>query len=343
MRHIIIFLTCLIAGCHNLFSQDINYSVEKIWDNGKHCAFTSLIKYKGNYYCSFREGESHIFDSKGEANGKVRILQSPDGNRWKSVALIGKQGFDLRDPKLSITPDGRLMVIIGGSIYRNKALKAQRPQVLFSSDGKNFSEPQDVELEEPSPNNKDWIWRVTWHNGTGYSIVYSMGGSNEATVRLAATTDGIHFKYITSPFEITGFPNEATVRFLGDTMYGIVRREKDGAQAYWGRSEPPYTKWEWQKMDIQVGGPDFIAIEPDFFILGTRSYYIPRRNKTILLTGNEKGIFEERIVLPSGADCSYPGLLIEGDELWVSYYSGHGSKNCSIYFAKIPLKLLKSY
>ena len=122
MKHIIIFLTCLIAGCHNLFSQDINYSVEKIWDNGKHCAFTSLIKYKGNYYCSFREGESHIFDSKGEANGKVRILQSPDGNRWESVALIGKQGFDLRDPKLSITPDGRLMVIIGGSIYRNKAL-----------------------------------------------------------------------------------------------------------------------------------------------------------------------------------------------------------------------------
>ena len=45
MRHIIIFLTCLIAGCHNLFSQDINYSVEKIWDNGKHlCRADSAIQ-----------------------------------------------------------------------------------------------------------------------------------------------------------------------------------------------------------------------------------------------------------------------------------------------------------
>lgn len=40
--------------------------------------------------------------------------------------------------------------------------------------------------------------------------------------------------------------------------------------------------------------------------------------------------------LPSGGDCSYPGIIREGDHLLVSYYSSHeGSTN--IYLAKVPL------
>jgi len=93
-----------------LFSQNNCVQVKKIWDNGKHNAFTSLIKFKDAYYCSFREGDSHIFDSSGKAEGKVRILKSTDGENWKSVALFGKDNYDLRDPKLSVTPDNRLMV-----------------------------------------------------------------------------------------------------------------------------------------------------------------------------------------------------------------------------------------
>lgn len=51
--------------------NDLKYSVKKIWDNDSHTAFTSIIKYKGKYYCSFREGASHIFDKNGNAEGKV--------------------------------------------------------------------------------------------------------------------------------------------------------------------------------------------------------------------------------------------------------------------------------
>jgi hypothetical protein len=45
------------------------------------------------------------------------------------------------------------------------------------------------------------------------------------------------------------------------------------------------------------------------------------------------------VVLPSGGDTSYPGFVVVGDELWVSYYSMHNSKNASIHLAKIPLKV----
>ena len=68
----------------NLMAQTNCVTVKKIWDNGKHNAFTSLIKFKDAYYCSFREGETHIFDSSGKAEGKVRILKSIDGKNWKS-------------------------------------------------------------------------------------------------------------------------------------------------------------------------------------------------------------------------------------------------------------------
>ena len=82
--------------------------VERIWDRG-YSAFPSIVRYKGAMYVSFREGVSHIFDENGIAAGRTRILRSRNGRRWKSVALLSKEGYDLRDPKLSVTPDGNYL------------------------------------------------------------------------------------------------------------------------------------------------------------------------------------------------------------------------------------------
>ena len=40
------------------------------------------------------------------------------------------------------------------------------------------------------------------------------------------------------------------------------------------------------------------------------------------------------LVLPSGGDCSYPGIVWHDGLLWLSYYSSHEGKT-SIYLAKI--------
>ena len=43
------------------------------------------------------------------------------------------------------------------------------------------------------------------------------------------------------------------------------------------------------------------------------------------------------VVLPSGGDCSYPGLAVGPDgQLFVSYYSSHVGKT-SIYFARLKM------
>ena len=118
-----------------------------IWSND-YSAFPSIVKFQGKYYVSFREAKSHIFDENGKAEGKARILVSRDGKKWKSMALLAKEGYDLRDPKLSVTPDGRLMVTMGGSIYIDRELKGFIPQVSFSSDGRTFSAAEPVVFDE---------------------------------------------------------------------------------------------------------------------------------------------------------------------------------------------------
>src|SRR6185295_2501730 len=79
--------------------------VKKIWDQAPHNAFTDLAYWKGHFVCAFREGRAHV-----AADGKIRVLLSPDGENWSPAASIGLDGFDLRDASLSVMPDNRLML-----------------------------------------------------------------------------------------------------------------------------------------------------------------------------------------------------------------------------------------
>ena len=343
MKKMRIIMSCIVAllATISASAQQISYSVSKIWGDGvKHCAFSSLVHFKGRYYCSFREGASHIFDKDGKAEGKVRIISSEDGEKWESVAYVGKEGVDLRDPKLSVTPDGKILVTIGGSIYRNRNLEACEPHYMLSEDGKTFTAPEPAEVDPKMTTKRDWIWRVTWHNGVGYAVSYNKapeGDNNGNELWLLKTTNGKKFEVITK-LQIDGYPNESTVRFLPDGRMAImVRREAGDTRGWWGISEAPFTNWEWKKMGLRLGGQDFLVLDDNRIVMCTRNYAVPGAAKTCVYMGNNSGFFEEVICLPSGGDNSYPGIISVGDELWISYYSGHEGSNPSIYLAKIPM------
>ena len=40
-------------------------SVSKIWDQGNHNAFTDIIRFQDKWFCSFREGEGHVYGKDG--------------------------------------------------------------------------------------------------------------------------------------------------------------------------------------------------------------------------------------------------------------------------------------
>ena len=48
----------------------------------------------------------------------------------------------------------------------------------------------------------------------------------------------------------------------------------------------------------------------------------------------EKSVFEECLVLPSGGDTSYAGMVLHNGILNLSYYSSHEGKT-AIYFAQV--------
>ncbi|WP_281715535.1 hypothetical protein [Alteromonas sp. CyTr2] len=55
----------------------------------------------------------------------------------------------------------------------------------------------------------------------------------------------------------------------------------------------------------------------------------------VWLSDSVTKMFTELKTLPSGGDTSYPGLVIEGDNLYVSYYSSHIDNEARVYMGHL--------
>ncbi len=299
-------------------------SVERVWDRGDHNAFTDLIRFDNRWFVTFREADGHV-----RGDGKIRVLTSEDGERWASAALIAEDGVDLRDPKLSVTPENRLMLLIGGSLYRDGAYRGRQPRVAFSHEGRDWTAPQRI------LNKGDWLWRLSWRDRTGYGVSYHGGGgpAGERGCTLYQTRDGLHYREIVD-FEIDGC-SETTLRFTIDgSMIAMVRGEGDPKTGWIGRSRPPYTEWKWSDAGQRFGGPDFIVLPNGQMWAGSRRY---GDGSTTVLARMATSSYAPVLTLPSGGDTSYPGFVYHDDLLWMSYYSSHEGKT-SVYLAKIRLR-----
>jgi hypothetical protein len=299
-------------------------SVKKIWDRGAHNAFTDLIRFQEKWYCTFREAEGHV---KGD--GRLRVIASLDGETWESAALLSEEGIDLRDPKLSIAPDGRLMIVAGGSVYRGGKLLGRQPRVAFSTDGRNWSPMQRVLSEG------EWLWRVTWYQGRAYGVSYNAPADKEKarawSLRLVVSRDGVNYEEITK-LDVPDRPNETTLRFLDNgEMIALVRREGGNTRGWIGAGQPPYKSWTWHETEYRLGGPNFIVLPDGSLWAASRSH--TDGAKTVLAKFGPK-TYEPVLTLPSGGDCSYPGMVWHKGLLWMSYYSSHEGKT-SIYLARI--------
>lgn len=295
-------------------------SVKRIWDIGAHNAFTDLIRFEDQWWCTFREGVGHA-----SGNGKVRMIFSDDGDDWRSAALVEEEGVDLRDPKLSVTPDGRLMLVMGGSLYDGDAYQTRAPRISFSEDGFQWIEPRKVLAED------HWLWRVTWHNGWAWSVSKMGSGNDPRRGMLYRSSDGLEWEWITE-FRL---PNnkwnasETTLRFMPDEELIALTRP------HWiGTSKPPYKQWNWEKMEMDIGGPNLIRLPDGSLWAAGRRY---GEGQTTVLARMTRDSYEPVLILPSGGDCSYPGLVWYDDLLWISYYSSHEGKT-SIYLAKVKFQ-----
>ncbi|MFT5155403.1 MAG: hypothetical protein ACI841_005416, partial [Planctomycetota bacterium] len=245
-----------------------------------------------------------------------------------------QDGTDLRDANLSITPDGRLM-LVGGAAHRSEDDARAKVGTIasFSNDGIEWTDP--VWLIEPGR----WMWRVRWHSGRAYGVSYS-AGDKRRFLELHHSSDGVDFDILKTPLFAEGVPSEASLELdENGRMLCVLRRDKEDNSAFFGVASSPYTDWQFRDLGIHIGGPCLRRL-PDgrLLVAGRRRGEELAEHRTVLWELDEaKALLTELLVLPSGDDTSYPGMVWHQDRLWMSYYSTHEDEQSRIYFASISL------
>jgi len=298
-------------------ARSIGQDSEKIWDGAPHSAFTDLIEWDGKLYCAFRIGNDHVPRQAGD-EGRIQLIVSSDrGKTWTDRVTLAEPEIDLRDPKLSVTPDGRLMILFAGSNYDGSTLKGRDCRVVFGKPDGTFSKQQVIEFDSELADRFDWLWRVSWAgDGTGYGVIYQPE-KEKWGLHLVKTRDGVHYDLVKS-LDLPGKPNESTIRFDGKRMWIVVRNE--ARNGHLGQSLPPYTDWQWVDVDRRLGGPNMQRLPDGRWLMSTREYGDVTRTVYGILPAS--GQFQKLGTLPSAHDTSYPGIVVMEDEVLISYYSG---------------------
>jgi hypothetical protein len=296
----------------------------RIWDRAPHNAFTDLIRFHDRWYCVFREGQKHV-----SSDGALRVITSADGKNWESSALITSADSDLRDAKITETPDGRLM--LGGAEAMNQPVTHKHQSLVwFSDDGRKWTKQHEVGDRD------NWLWRVTWHKDKCYGWGYGCGSSDRG-IRLFASSDGKTFNRLIEKADVEGtYPNETSMVFLpDDTCYCLLRQDGKPNAGYIGKSKPPYTQWDWKSLGVRIGGPHMLRLPDGRFLAVVRLYDPPVRSSVCWLDP-ENGTLTEALKLPSGGDTSYAGMVWHDSRVWISYYSSHEGKT-AIYLAQVKV------
>lgn len=299
-------------------------SVQRIWNAAPHNAFTDLTRFRGRWFCVFREGSGHV-----SPDGAVRVLTSRDGGTWESAARLTSTRGDLRDPKVVPAPGGRLMLTAAVAFPMPSAVTHQT-LAWFSRNGRDWGDPAPV--GEPNL----WLWRVTWDRGLAYGIGYDT--TAERFVRLYKSANGIDFETLVPRLFDEGYPNETSLLFPRNrdgAAVCLLRRDGDPGTGKVGIARAPYTDWEWKDLGVKIGGPHLLRLADDRIVAAVRLYDGGARTALAWLHP-ERGTLQEFLRLPSGGDTSYPGLAWHRGRLWVSYYSSHEGQS-AIYLARVQL------
>jgi len=310
-------------------------TVERIWDRAAHSAFTDMIRYRGDLYCTFREGSGHI----PGRNGLIRVIRSRDGMNWTSISLLEERHVDLRDPKLSITSDGRLMVNSGASYYHDQKRVGIESRVAFyNSENQSFDKPQKVIFPKEASSGFDWLWRVTWHKDWAWGCVQQVPNKGKRALHLVRSRDGVRYEHV-KELNVPS-PTETTLRFLDDdTMIAMIRRTGSEPTGWIGRAAFPYTDWKYRASNKRFGGPNFMQLPSGEWLAGSRDYGGEAAKTALWKFDPDAGEFDDLLQLPSGGDTSYPGFSIDAANqcVWISYYSSHEGKS-AIYLATLRLE-----
>jgi hypothetical protein len=264
--------------------------------------------------------------------------------QWTSAALFDSPEAalpDLRDPKIGVTPDKRLMVMGAATSRQENAGRGN--YVWFSGDGRAWSTPKAM------GGSGDWIWSSTWSEKIFYGASY--GNQNGiGVIKLYRGADALHLQEPIILHRDALYPNETALLMEGENGLAIIRREfasgqtkpqmkppSDHGTALLANSRAPFEQWTTRDSGVYVGGPALLRLPGGKVVVAGRKIVSGQHTTTLWELDEANARLQERSTLPSGGDCSYPGLFWHEEKLWVSYYSSHEEKT-SIYLAEVEVR-----
>ncbi|WP_340680531.1 hypothetical protein [Paraglaciecola sp.] len=308
-------------------------SLKKLSTNAKHNAFTDLCVFKTSLYCCFRQASNHV-----SSDGLIRINILNVAGENSSNSFIKMANTDLRDPKLTVSPDGKLILLAYARYFADNGQRLITQNLCWvSQDGLSWSAPRVV-----GPNYW-WLWRIRWRAYTAYGFAYNRQAN--AIDFYQGDPRRTFNKIVTGALSLQkhqlGYPNESDLVFIDKHCYALVRRDADTYTAQLGRSCYPFKRWVWQDLDFYLGGPVMQLLDKQSALVAGRIIHQQQLKTAIFKLNLVTGVASEKLLLPSGGDNSYPGMIIIGRQVYLSYYSSHQApqQDCksAVYLAQISL------
>ena len=327
-------------------SQDVRItSLLTAYNDGKHNAFTDLIRFRGKYYLTFRNcPDGHMLFT----SSRILVLSSEDTKSWEQVCAFNVPERDVRDPHFLAFRD-RLYVLSGTWLVdpadsHSTDLRDHQGYAVWSEDGTEWHGPALLEGTHGY-----YIWRA----GACGDMAYLIGRCVREFARpegrqevresteawLLKSADGLHWQRagLIQP----QYGDEIAFQFESDGSILAIARGGVSAAGQVCRSIPPYTEWRRKSLERNIGGP-LLAQWGGRYLVGGRRTVDPSKPRTVLYW-LEDDTLVEFLELPSGGDNSYPGFVgISPTQGLLSYYSSHEGSGTSlapsaIYLAELTI------
>lgn len=349
-RSSLIILNCLlllrpVLGGDSTVPSVTVTDVKTVYELGPHNAFTDLTWFKGRIYLAFRScPDGHMV----HPTSCIKVLASTDGNEWEQVHSFNVDDRDTRDPHFVLFR-GELFIYTGTWYCGELQPKLRNMNQMLgygvrTSNGIDWSSPFEL-----SGTYGHYVWRGTEYNEQIYICARRRKGFMEVSdlkrhdeiveSRLLQSSDGVSFSDV-GHFQLK-YGDETSFQFTEEGTIKAVSRQGGNRNAQLITLPPPYKSPTAIDLGRYIGGPLLFYFD-DHTLVSGRNIRDGRVFTNIsLLQGNR---LIDLVDLPSGGDCSYPGMvtLCPGCVL-VSWYSSHlktkeGGTKTRIFTAKLNFR-----
>ena len=318
-------------------------SVEKIFSDSNHNAFTDLCRFNDEYYLTFRScPDGHMI----YASSKIVVFSSTDTVSWNKRFEFSAPERDVRDPHFLVFGD--TLFVYSGTWPTQEGNRNFRDMgnhlgyCGWTRNGEEWHGPVAMESTRGF-----YIWRAAT-NGTmaylngrrvkpGTKTVANSSLELDIEGCLLCSEDGLEWRLAAQLPGSSG--NETAFLFEDDGEILALARGWQEEHAHVLSAKPPFLEWRETKLDRQIGGP-LLAKWHDVYIAAGRETRAPgdRITALYLLEGSNLVKIGD---LPSGGDSSYPGFVATDERsALLSFYSSHEGSGTnlapsSIYLARL--------